>query len=508
MNDTTVSLWRARDEMSSGERYDHWDDRRDEYDDVVVGAGITGAITALLLACAGRSVAIIEARDVGAVTTGNTTGKVSVLQGTRLSQIARRHPHSLVQSYVDGNLAAQRWLAEFCARHSVPVETADAYTYARTLDSAPQVDDEYEQCRRTGIPAIRVSETPLPYPVAAAVRVPDQMHMDPMPLLRKAIDVFRDHGGDVFVGRRVRTVRSGPRESTVRTDAGDVRARHVVLATGLPILDRGGFFARATPQRSYALAFSLPDPPPDGMYLSAGEPTRSIRSAPHDGERLLLVGGNGHVVGRTSPTSTALDDLRAWTDRHFPGARQRFAWSAQDYSTVDLLPHIGPILPGTDRIFVATGYGKWGMTNAVAAAQLLAARITDTRDVELESWSAAFSAWGPEQFRGAVSFLSANAAVALHLARGWFEAETTPDSEEPPAEGEGRIARRNGRPAGVCTVNGRTHRVGAVCPHLGGVLRWNDAESSWDCPLHGSRFTAEGALLEGPATASLTRLDD
>lgn len=161
-----------------------------------------------------------------------------------------------------------------------------------------------------------------------------------------------------------------------RTEADEpvVAAKQCVLATGAPILDRGGFFARLKPQRSYCTAFTVPTPPPRAMYLSADSPSRSVRYAPtRDGER-VIVGGNGHVVGRGAEAA-AVADLVAWTKLHFPGAELTHVWSAQDYEPVHELPFVGPLLPRSESLFVATGFAKWGMTNGVAAALLLAKRL-------------------------------------------------------------------------------------------------------------------------------------
>jgi len=505
MTPETTSLWRGRALRAAS--LDDWTDRREHYDTAVVGAGITGTVTALLLARRGLRVALVEARDIGAVTTGNTTGKVSVLQGTRLSRIGRRHSEVIRQGYVDGTLAAQRWIVDFCTRHGVDFETADAYTYAQDPANVGSVDAEYHHCRASGLPAERVTDLPLPYPVAAAVRIPGQVQLDPMPLLHTVVGEFRAAGGEVFTGRRVRSVSSGDPSCLLHTDQGDLRAHRVVLATGVPILDRGAFFARLEPERSYSLAVEVPGGPPEGMFLSVDSPTRSLRTAsaagtPASTDRLLLVGGNGHVVGRHGSTRSAYDDLLRWSQKTFPGAREVYRWSAQDYSDIDALPEVGPVLPGTDRIQVATGFGKWGMTGGVAAALILASRFGDATDAEVESWAPAFAAWRTELLSGAPTALRLNTTVALHLARGWWEAETSTGAR--PGEGEGKVVRGCGLPLGISTVDGHTRRVSAVCPHLGGILRWNDAEASWDCPLHGSRFDADGTLLEGPATSDLS----
>jgi nitrite reductase/ring-hydroxylating ferredoxin subunit len=239
------------------------------------------------------------------------------------------------------------------------------------------------------------------------------------------------------------------------------------------------------------------------MYLSSDATTRSIRSTPSAEGELLLVGGHGHVTGRHDGSPRhRLDDLVAWARQAFPMTTERYRWSAQDYGSAAELPYVGPLTPGS-RVLVATGYDKWGFTNGVAAALTLTKELLGERP----RWSEAYRAWSLRDLGTLPSALGINLEVAVELAKGYV-APAVHRSPAEPAEGEGRVTYRGRHPVGVSTVGGRTRTVSAVCPHLRGVLAWNDAELSWDCPLHGSRFTASGSLLEGPATCDLQRVDE
>jgi nitrite reductase/ring-hydroxylating ferredoxin subunit len=214
---------------------------------------------------------------------------------------------------------------------------------------------------------------------------------------------------------------------------------------------------------------------------------------------LLLAGGNDHVTGRAVSPSARLADLDRWTRHWFPEARLVREWSAQDYRTSSHVPWAGPLLPRHEEILVAGGYGKWGMTNAVAAALALTARILDGH----VAWAEELYAWGRPTPAAVAQTMRLNAKVGREMALGWAKPWGRPRRAEPD-EGEGVVvADRLGTPTATARVNGQVHHVSAVCPHLGGILRWNDAERSWDCPLHGSRFTAAGDRLEGPATCGL-----
>ncbi|MFX0578011.1 FAD-dependent oxidoreductase [Nocardia nepalensis] len=471
------------------------------FDTVVIGGGLTGLVTALLLAESGVEVAVIESKRVGAGTTGASTAKVSLLQGIRAQRIRSRHGDRAVRDYIEANREGQQWLLRYCAEHAVPVQRVPALTYAQSESEMSAVRAEYEATRAAGLPSTLVEELDVPFPAHGAVCLDDQAQLDPMTLLATlAIDI-ESRTAPIFESTLAKGVRGGDDDGLIiETEHGDLHAHTIVLATGTPILDRGGFFARLTAERSYLSAFKVSEPIPHAMFISAGQPTRSLRYTPGpDGDDLLLVGGNGHVVGRTNAAGRRAAELINWTLDCFPTADPLQSWSAQDYHPVDELPYVGPLLPGQNRILVATGYAKWGMTNGVAAALAIAGRING----KPPRWSETFASWRPSELKSLPAAAWANTAVAQQLSTGWLHALAAGHGAVP-AEGCGRVERHGLRPTAVCTVDGETTEVGAVCPHLHGIVRWNDAERSWDCPLHGSRFAADGTLLEGPATESLT----
>jgi glycine/D-amino acid oxidase-like deaminating enzyme/nitrite reductase/ring-hydroxylating ferredoxin subunit len=474
----------------------------DTVDDLVVGAGLTGLTSALLLARSGRRVAVVEARHVGAVATGNTTAKLSLLQGTKLSRMLRLQSTSVVRAYVEANREGQQWLLRFCSDHDVPVQTRDAITYASTTSETSTARDEHDAAQTAGLDVRWVDTLDVPFPFHGGTLLPDQAQFDPMDVLEALVAQLHAHGGSVHEGRRVVSVSKHGRPRATLDDGSTVEAENVILATGTPILDRGLYFAKVEPLRSYALAFDTSDVP-DGMFLSAGSPTRSIRDAPEsDGGRKLLVGGNGHSVGRTTSELAQVDDLRAWTADHFPGAVETHAWSAQDYRSHDGIPYVGLLPRGGGHIYLATGFDKWGMTNGVAAARNITAQILGDKP----SWA------GPLGRRvtrpaGAANIVKINAEVGL-AATGSLLKVAVNGAPSSPDEGEGVVGRSGLMPTAVSTVDGRTCAVSGICTHLGGLLSWNDAEKSWDCPLHGSRFAPDGSVLEGPATKPLARREN
>jgi glycine/D-amino acid oxidase-like deaminating enzyme/nitrite reductase/ring-hydroxylating ferredoxin subunit len=494
--DGLASIWLDPPPTIESDRFD----RDAHYDVAVVGAGLTGLATALLLARAGRRVVVLEARSVGAVTTGHSTAKVSLLQGTRLSTILSNHTEHVAGAYVEGNREAQAWLLAYASEHGVSMEHRDAYTYAGTQSGASAIRREFDIARRVGLPVEMTDAVELPYSTYAALCLPDQLQVDPMNVLAALARGLRVAGGVLIEGVRVTKV-AQDESCELLTAAGNVTADTVVLATGLPFLDRGLYFAKVTAHRSYLLAFRRATQIPHGMYISADQPTRSLRTALHDGEELLLVGGNGHPVGRHPVNPSELvTDLTDWTRRWFQGAERTHVWSAQDYVAHGGVPFVGKLPRGGGHMYLATGYSKWGMTNAVAAAMRISGEILD----DVPSWARTLGTRVSKP-ASAVRYFRANAAIGFAAAQGWLDAVLHPlkEEERTPPEGTGVVGAVRGEPVAISTVAGRTCAVSAICTHLGGIVRFNDLEKSWDCPLHGSRFAADGTLLEGPSNSNL-----
>jgi glycine/D-amino acid oxidase-like deaminating enzyme/nitrite reductase/ring-hydroxylating ferredoxin subunit len=472
-------------------------DRR--VDVAVVGAGITGITAALLLARAGRSVAVIDQHIVAGGTTGHSTAKVTSQHGVTYALLRMTYGRDAARLYAQAMEAAKERIGGFVDEDiDCAFRRRAAYLYAGAGWQRPLVEREADAAREAGLPATFVATTPLPYHVHGAVRFDDQAEFDSRRYVLGLTRLLVEAGGTVFEGTRARQVREGD-PCRVETERGTLIAGDVVVATLMPFLDRGGFFARAFPSRSYVITARLGEPPPDGMFITAGPPIRSLRAHPFDGDELLLVGGEGHHTGSGKAQPERYQTLIEFARRHWDVQSIEHRWSAQDYSPDDQIPFAGRLHLRSHRVYVATGLKKWGITGGTAAAMLIADAILGRPN----EWAGLFSSTRVRPLQEGARFAVENTRVGVR-----FVADRLRRRGDRPLEdlrpGEGGIVSAGGQKvAGFRDDAGRLHAVSTRCTHLGCQVAWNAAERSWDCPCHGSRFDVDGEILNGPAVKPL-----
>ena len=476
-----------------------------EVDVCIVGAGITGLTAAALLKRAGRTVAVIEARRIVRGATGYTTAKVTAGHGVLYSDLEDKFGPAGARIYAESNQAAVERVAQFVRDDDIACdfERRPNYVYAESDDEVEQLQKEVEAARRAGLDVSLVDETPLPYEVAAAVRLENQAQFHPRKYLLAMAATIPGDGSHIFEQTSAQDVKHG-RPCTVETDHGTVRATDVIVATHLPFEDSGLFFAKAHPHRSYAVAAPIDaGAAPDGMFINAGTPTRSVRVL-RDGDRLYLsVGGEGHKPGAEDDTPQRYRTLERFLAEHWPEAGPvEYRWSTQDYMSVDRVPYIGRLRRGTEHVLTATGYSKWGMTGGTLAGMLLSDRVLGREN----PWAELYDAKRLKPKAAFRRFVTANAGAGYHLVADRLRRADTDVEKLGP--GEGAIVRLKGRKrAAYRDESGELHVLSPVCRHLYCHVGWNAAEKSWDCPCHGSRYSREGQVIQGPSVKPLKRLD-
>ncbi|MET9319108.1 FAD-dependent oxidoreductase [Streptomyces sp. NPDC003038] len=478
-------------------------------DVAVIGGGIAGLSTAWELARAGRSVVLLEAGRIAAGVTGHTTGKLTALHTTVYDGLRRRRGPQAAREYAQSQSAALERVREVAARLGADceLESRSAYTYCEDADGVDALRAEAEAARDAGLDAEFVTETGLPFPVAGAVRVAGQAQFHPRKYLRALADDVTALGGRIHEHSRVTDLVEGD-PCRITTEAGvTVLARDVVVATHYPVFDRAMLFTRLTPHRDVVIAGPLrADRDPDGMYITREGGKRSVRTAPYGDDRLLILTGEAFTPG-DGGVEARYERLSEWLHERFPGVPVTHRWAAQDNAPTDTVPLIGPFHAGSSHVYVATGFSGWGMSGGVMAGQLLRALI----DGPAPAWAELYDPrrLGPV-LKDAPAFLKAQLRTGKHLVGDRLEALTEgarPTVDELPPGG-GAVVRVQGKPCAVHRDDeGRLHAVSATCTHMGCVVAFNDAERTWECPCHGSRFGVDGDVLQGPALRPLERRD-
>jgi glycine/D-amino acid oxidase-like deaminating enzyme/nitrite reductase/ring-hydroxylating ferredoxin subunit len=471
-----------------------------ECDVVVVGAGIVGLTAALELSEQGARVVLLEARRIGSGATGYTTGKVSSLNGLIYARLSEDFGEGIARAYGEAGEAGLRTIAGLIERHGIECDfrRKPNFTYTETSEGREALEREVTAAKKLGLPAELVEAAEeLPFPVEAAVRFGDQAEFHALLYLQGLAVAAEMAGCSIHEQTRVTGVADGEpcRLETDREVA--VRAKRVILATHLPILDRGLYFARTYAQRSYAIQARLRGEVPQGMYLSDEGKPHSLRAVPTpEGER-LLIGGESHKAGQDNP-ARRYEALERWALERFEVEAVEHRWATHDHIPHDGLPMIGRLWPSNGSLLTATGFQKWGLamgtSGGVALAELALGREN--------AWVKAFDSSRFGLLQGWSSLLKHNADDGFR-----FLADRLRKRSHRPAlsKGEGAILGDGlGQRAVYRDEAGVLRSFSARCPHLGCIVGFNPAEKTWDCPCHGSRFDArDGSVLEGPAVHAL-----
>ena len=474
-------------------------------DVTVIGGGIAGITTAFLLKQAGLTVALLEAYKIGRGATGYTTAKVTSLHRLIYADLIARFGEDTARRYAGANQAGIEKIASLVREHGISCdfERKPAYTFAESEESRDLVAAEAEAAKSLGLPATFTEDVPLPVGAHGAVVLGDQAQFHPRNYLLHLASLIPGDGSNIFEMTKVTDIAEHPDGVTVKTGRGLVSSDYAVLATHYPIYDRpGSYFTRMQASRSYILGLRIDEPFPDGMFISATGTAHSWRSQPAGDGELVIVTGAAHDTGKATDTGAHYSHIREHAQSVYPVASVDYHWSTQDYITIDRIPYIGRLAEGQDRVFVATGFGKWGMAAGTAAGMIL----TDLIRGRGNPWAQVFD---PSRFRNQPEFprwvqdklASAGGTVEVDAAR--FDREI---AAIPPRVG--KIVEINGRKVAVYRdEQGGFHMLDPTCMHMACALAWNNGEKSWDCPCHGSRYDPFGKVIESPTVKDLAKVE-
>jgi glycine/D-amino acid oxidase-like deaminating enzyme/nitrite reductase/ring-hydroxylating ferredoxin subunit len=471
-----------------------------QVDVAVVGGGITGLTTALLLSEAGKRVAVFEGRKLGAGVTGRTTAHLTEVVDTRYHELESSLGAETAKLVRSASRDAIETIATFASKIECDFQRVNGYLFTEREDQMAELDAELLAAERAGA-AVSRSQVPLPLETRAALCFENQAQFQPLAYLAGLVERLRQGGALIFEDTQVLDVDTSHGLPRLETSAGpSVIADRVVMATHA-YFGKLSLELKLAQYRSYVVAGKLTKAPA-GLFWDMEDPYHYVRRAFIDGQCYAIIGGEDHRTG-VEPDAGSDDpyrQLEAFAARL--GVAPELRWSAQVVEPADGLPYIGA-LESDGRVQVATGFAGNGMTFGTLSARLIADALLGRSNPYAE----VFRPNRANVLAAAGAVLTENAETAAHLVKGHVK----PVSHEPAAElpiGVGRIIKEGDQKLAVYRdQDGALHRLSAICTHQGCQVAFNPVERSWDCPCHGSRFDIDGRVLHGPAMSPLERKD-
>ena len=404
-------------------------------DVLIIGGGIVGILCGYMLKERGVNSVIVEADRICGGITKNTTAKITVQHGLIYDKIIREFGKDTAQMYYRANKAALVRYKNLCKSIDCDFEEKDSYVYA--LNDLKKIQKEMKALEEIDCPASFSTSLSLPFSVSGAIRIENQAQFHPLKFIYEIAK-------DLQIYEKTKILELIPNGAL--TAHGKIYADKIIVATHFPFINKhGSYFLKMYQHRSYVLGLKNASDV-QGMFIDESKKGLSFRNY----RDLLLLGGGSH---RTGEKGGCWQELEEFAQKYYPKSEIVFKWATQDCMTLDGIPYIGRYSKRTSNLYVATGFNKWGMTSAMAAAEILSDMLTDKENPYASIFSPSRTIFRPQ--------LAANASKAI--------------------------------------LNLLTPTV-PRCPHLGCALKYNREEHSWDCPCHGSRFTEDKKLIDNPAT--------
>ncbi|HEY9788267.1 MAG TPA: FAD-dependent oxidoreductase [Candidatus Obscuribacterales bacterium] len=472
----------------------------------VVGAGITGLTCAYLLCKEGKSVIVLDDGPLSSGETQRTTAHITNVIDDRFFEIERMHGLKKAQLALESQTAAIEQIDSIVRLESIDCDflRLDGYLFLGERHAKSLLERELSSARRLGFQgAEMVEELPLSSSIKSpAIRFPDQAQFHVLKYLRGIVNACLRDGCRLFTETHVTGI-EGDAPLYVHTQQGFfVDAESVIIATNSPITDWVKVHTKQAAYRTYVIACRIPrGSVPIALYWDTDDPYHYVRLQDMPGDpvsQMMIVGGEDHKTGQKDDGENRFEKLQQFAKTFLPSAGDaEYRWSGQVYEPVDALGFIGKDPGHKGNVYIATGDSGMGMTHGTMSGIIL-------RDLILGRDNPWADLYNPSRkvLSASVEYLKENVNAMTQYAAFFTPPET--ESVSNLKAGEGRVITRDGEKIAACRdLNGTLHEHSAYCPHLRGIVAWNSLEQSWDCPVHGSRFTADGRVIDGPANEDL-----
>jgi glycine/D-amino acid oxidase-like deaminating enzyme/nitrite reductase/ring-hydroxylating ferredoxin subunit len=477
-------------------------------DVVIIGGGITGITAAYLFKKAGRSVALLDRGHCGGVDTGHTTAHLTGVTDKRLHQLQDDFGKDNAQAAWHAGLAALDQIAANVQAENIDCQFKWVPGY---LHVAPESDVEngavllkkdIEVARELGFSAEFVES--VPYFKRPGIKFANQAKFHPLKYLSALVATIPGQGSHIFENTEVTEFSENPLE--VHTDKYKLRCSYVVLATHTPLMGKTGMLSATLLQTklflytSYVIGAEIPKGLiPEACFWDTGAPYHYLRIDPIKGVDFAIFGGEDHKTGQEGDAESVYRRLEQTLRRTIPEANPIQRWSGQVIETNDGLPFIGET---ASKQFAATGFSGNGMTFGTLGAMM----AVDAYLQRKNPWTRLFDVNRKKLIGGTWDYLRENKDYPYYLLRDWL-AGGEANSLDQVRTNQGMIINLDGKKvAAYRDARGQLSLCSPVCTHLKCIVAWNNAEKTWDCPCHGSRFKPTGEVLSGPAEKDLEKL--
>jgi glycine/D-amino acid oxidase-like deaminating enzyme/nitrite reductase/ring-hydroxylating ferredoxin subunit len=475
------------------------------YDALVIGGGITGLTTALLLQKQGRPCVLAEAYTIGFGTTGGTSAHLNTFFDATYADVETDFGTDAAKLLARCGKESFKIITDNIKEYGIDCDFAykDGYLYAETDEEVKKLDDILAASRRAGIEVEEADGNGLQIPFIKSIAFKNQGQFHPLQYIFKLAEAFVDAGGVILEDT---FIRDSSYEDGIHTAKGDtitIRAKNLVYATHLPpginILD-----FKCAPYRSYVLGLRLKNESdyPDCLAYDSKDPYHYFRTHTIDGKKYVLVGGEDHKTGHEAPEA-AYETLELYARRYYDVADVSFKWSSQYYIPADGLPYIGQLPAGYNNMYIATGFNGNGMMFGTISGKI----ISDVILGKDNDYADLFSPARIKPVAGFVDFVKENADVAYHFIADRFAADEIDTLKELESDSGSIIKYKGEKLAVYKDAEGKVTALNPVCTHAKCIVSFNPAEKSWDCPCHGGRFNVDGKVLTGPPRADLQKVN-
>ncbi|TDQ11937.1 FAD-dependent oxidoreductase [Pedobacter metabolipauper] len=499
---STISVWQEgleRPAANPGQPAD-----QTIYDVLIVGAGLTGITTALMLQHAGKQCILIEGNTIGYGTTGGTSAHLNTFFDATYPEIDQDFGTDASRLVAEGGKEAFSLISAFVNKYNIDcdLEYKDAYLFSENEKESKQLADILKASKNAGIAVDEANENGVPISFDQAILFKDQGQFHPLKYGYALVEAFKSAGGKVLENTFIDKATYEDDVHTVWSGDTLLKGKNLIYATHIPpginILS-----LRCAPYRSYVLGIKLKDEAyPDALSYDMQEPYHYFRSHVIEGQRYLILGGEDHKTGHDDP-EMAFNNLEAYARKHFKVDAVTYKWSAQYYVPADGLPYIGIHPQGNEHTFIATGFNGNGMMFGTLSAKIICDLILGNES----KYAKLFSPSRIKPIAGFMDFVKENADVAYHFVADRFSAKEIESLTEIKA-GEGQIIEYKDQKLAVYKdSSGKISALDPVCTHAGCIVKFNTSEKSWDCPCHGGRFSIDGKVLNGPPTQDLKAYD-